>query len=116
MPDRLTPEHWRNRAAEVRALADAMSDQESREKLLRIAQAAYNSRGEAVEAVEAVEAAGAAAAAAVYRRELAAGARLELFPDRVEPSEMRFPIAAYKIGRASLPRRPYVRQSAAGRG
>ena len=38
MPDRLTPEHWRNRAAEVRALADAMSDQESREKLLRIAQ------------------------------------------------------------------------------
>jgi hypothetical protein len=65
---------------------------------------AYNSRGEAVEAVEAVEA---AAAAAVYRRELAAGARLELFPDRVEPSEMRFPIAAYKIGSASLPRRPY---------
>ena len=38
MPDRLTPEHWRNRAAEVRALADAMSDQELREKLLRIAQ------------------------------------------------------------------------------
>ena len=35
---------------------------------------------EAVEAVEAAEAAGAAAAAAVCRRELAAGARLELFP------------------------------------
>jgi hypothetical protein len=66
---------------------------------------AYNSRGEAVEAVEAVEAAG--AAAAVCRRELAAGAKLELFPDRAEPSEMRFPIAAHKIGSASLPRRPY---------
>jgi hypothetical protein len=55
---------------------------------------ACNSRGEAVEAVEAaeaaeaVEAAGAAAAAAVCRRELAAGARLDL------------PIRAPSVGRS----------------
>jgi hypothetical protein len=36
MPDRLTPEHWLNRAEEVRKLANEMKDPNSRESLLRI--------------------------------------------------------------------------------
>jgi hypothetical protein len=36
MPDRLTPEHWLNRAEEVRKLANEMKDSASRESLLRI--------------------------------------------------------------------------------
>ena len=38
MPDRFTPEYWRNRAEEVRTLAEQMIDKYSRETLLRIAQ------------------------------------------------------------------------------
>ena len=31
------PEHWRNRAAEARTLADQMNDEPSKEMMLRIA-------------------------------------------------------------------------------
>jgi hypothetical protein len=37
MPDRLTPEYWRNRAEEVRARADEALDPHIRDVLLRIA-------------------------------------------------------------------------------
>jgi hypothetical protein len=37
MPDRLGAEHWRARAAEARALAEHMSDEESKSRMLRIA-------------------------------------------------------------------------------
>jgi hypothetical protein len=38
MPDRLTPEYWRNRAEEVRTRAEGMTDPQARNTLLRIAQ------------------------------------------------------------------------------
>jgi len=37
MAGRFTPEYWRNRAEEVRAVAEEMKDPEARERLLRIA-------------------------------------------------------------------------------
>jgi len=37
MSDRLTAEYWRNRAEEVRTLAEEMKDKEARERLFRIA-------------------------------------------------------------------------------
>jgi len=36
MPDRLPPEHWLTRAAEARALAERMHDDEARRTMLRI--------------------------------------------------------------------------------
>jgi hypothetical protein len=38
MENRSTPQYWRARAEEARARADAMTDQQNRETLLRIAQ------------------------------------------------------------------------------
>jgi hypothetical protein len=38
MPDKLTPEYWRNRAEEVRTRADEAVDPYVREVLLRIAE------------------------------------------------------------------------------
>src|SRR5262249_1962417 len=38
MPDKLTPEYWRNRAEEVRTLAADMMDRQARAALLNIAE------------------------------------------------------------------------------